>query len=584
MSELFLMVLNMSFTASYVILFVILIRLPLKKAPKLISYILWSVVGFRLMIPFTFESMFSLMPQNMHPGTTPSNIIYEQNPQINSGIQVIDSSINKILPVPAIGESVNPLQIYLEVGTVVWLLGVILLVSYSILSILKLKRQLKGAQLMQQNIYEYEYLKTPFVLGIISPKIYLPAYLSKEERDYILLHEQTHIKRKDHLIKMVGFFITSINWFNPLVWVSCRLMSLDMEYSCDESVLKSFGQVSKKAYANSLLSLATDRHILNGSPLASGEGNVKGRIKNVLHYRQPKFWILVTSIVILIGVGMMLISNPISNEQDLSFLKPNNMLSKIADKEQIKIISSEYNETFVSGSELAKWLDEAENEWKQKSVLSPYELSPSIVIHIDDKAKNEIRFYEAESTLAMVLYQDEYRYYKIPEEDYLAVEAMSRLGYPQVQHITFTEYDNHKEQTLNGWLTQRIEANSIEQQLSKLQPQEVIEEYFTALSEQDAKTTTYCLSKKSLLGSLTGNMPNEELYNKGTGLPLTDSYSRESYFDNLKSVRLVKVEPLKDENASRTSYKVTVDLQYKEEWTIGSGEQVWICQMVYESP
>nr|WP_307989752.1 M56 family metallopeptidase [uncultured Niameybacter sp.] len=312
MSELFLIVLNMSFTASYVILFVMLMRLLLKKAPKIITYILWSVVGFRLIIPFTFESMFSLMPQNTQTATISSSIIYEQNPQINSGIQVIDASINKILPVPNIGDSVNPLQIYLEIGTAVWLFGVILLVSYSILSIWKLKRQLKGAQWMGQNIYEYAYLKTPFVLGVVKPKIYLPTHLKKEERDYILLHEQTHIQRKDHLIKMIAFFVTSIHWFNPLVWVSYRLMSIDMEYACDERVLKLLDPTIKKTYATSLLALATDRHILNGSPLAFVEGNVKGRIKNVLDYKKPGLWVIVSTAILVVGVSIGLIANPIN--------------------------------------------------------------------------------------------------------------------------------------------------------------------------------------------------------------------------------------------------------------------------------
>lgn len=156
----------------------------------------------------------------------------------------------------------------------------------------------------------------------------------------------------------------------------------------------------------------------------------------MLNYRRQKFWVLTLSIIILIGVGMMLLLSPIKTEQDLSFLKPSNILSVIADKEQVKITSSDYNETFVSGTELAKWLDEAENEWTRKNISSPYELSPSIVIHINDETKNEIRFYETEPTLVMVLYQDEYSYYRIPKEDYLAVAAIARLGYPSIQHMS----------------------------------------------------------------------------------------------------------------------------------------------------
>jgi beta-lactamase regulating signal transducer with metallopeptidase domain len=197
MGKIFLTVLNMSFTASYVILFVILVRLMLKKAPRVISYVLWGVVAFRLIIPSSFESMFSIMPRNTNAVPIPHDIIYQQNPQINSGIEVLDSFVNNSLPAPIIGASVNPLQIYVEIGAYLWVLGIIALLVYSLVSILILKRQLKNAELIEQNIFEAKNLKTPFVLGLIRPKIYLPDRLNATERNYILLHEQTHIRRKD---------------------------------------------------------------------------------------------------------------------------------------------------------------------------------------------------------------------------------------------------------------------------------------------------------------------------------------------------------------------------------------------------
>ena len=309
MSELFLTVLNMSLTASYVILFVILVRLLLKKAPKIIAFALWGVVAFRLIIPFSFESMFSLMPRNMNAVPIPHDIIYQQSPQISSGIELVDSFVNQSLPAPTVGASVNPLQIYTEIAAYIWVIGIIVLLVYSLVSILILKRQLKNAQSIDQNINESKNLKTPFVLGLINPKIYLPVGLSKEERNYILLHEQTHIHRKDHIIKTLAFIILSIHWFNPLVWIAFMLMSTDMELSCDERVLKAMDEGIIKPYANSLLSLATGRHIINGSPLAFGEGNIKGRIKNVLNYKTPRFWVIVLSIVIVTVAGIGLIAN-----------------------------------------------------------------------------------------------------------------------------------------------------------------------------------------------------------------------------------------------------------------------------------
>jgi len=315
MSELFLSVLNMSLTASYVILFVILVRLILKKAPKFISYALWGVVAFRLIIPFSFENMFSLMPRTMNVAPIPYDIIYQQSPQINSGIEVVDLFVSQSLPAPTVGVSVNPLQIYTEIGAYIWIMGIMVLLIYSLVSVFQLKRQLKNAQVVEQNIYEVNNLKTPFVLGIIRPKVYLPVGLNHSERSYILLHERTHISRKDHIIKVLAFLILSLHWFNPLVWIAFMLMSTDMELSCDEQVLKKMNTDNKKPYANSLLSLAIGRHILNGSPLAFGEGNVRGRIKNVMNYKKPKLWVMIVSVIVLTGVGIALLSNPVGGEQ-----------------------------------------------------------------------------------------------------------------------------------------------------------------------------------------------------------------------------------------------------------------------------
>lgn len=311
MSKLFLSVLNMSITASYVILFVIFIRLLLKKAPKVISYAMWGVVAFRLIIPFSFESIFSLMPRNTNTALISQNIIYQQNPQINSGIKVVDSFFSQSLPEATANASIKPIQIYITIGSYIWMIGIIALIFYSIISILILKRKLKSAELIEKNIFRLKNLKTPFVLGLIRPKIYLPDGLKSEERRYILLHEQTHINRKDNIIKVVAFLILSIHWFNPLVWIAFMLMSEDMELSCDEKVLKEINEDIKKPYANSLLSLATEKHILNGSPLAFGEGNVKSRIKNVLNYKKSGLWVIVITVILSLAVGIGLLANPI---------------------------------------------------------------------------------------------------------------------------------------------------------------------------------------------------------------------------------------------------------------------------------
>lgn len=307
MEKLFLKIINMSIISSYVILFVILIRLLLKKAPKIYSYILWLVVFLRLIFPFSFKSIFSLMPINTN--TIPKDIIYSQTPEIQSGITVIDGIVNNRLPVPIVGASVNPMQIWISLGQWIWILGIIVLGVYSIVSTIKLSKKLNSSKLLRANIYENSSIDIPFVFGIVKPQIYVPFGLSEAEKSYIIKHEETHIKRFDHIIKFLAFIIVSMHWFNPLVWLAFFLMSKDMELSCDESVIREMGHEIKKDYSKSLLSLST-RRIIGGSPLAFGGKNTKSRIKNILNYRKPKFWMSLIGIIIVVVVAIGLLSNP----------------------------------------------------------------------------------------------------------------------------------------------------------------------------------------------------------------------------------------------------------------------------------
>lgn len=314
MTDIFLSVVNMSLTASYVILFIILVRLPLKKAPKVISYALWAVAGFRLVLPFSFESVLSLIPFRTAP--IPADISTQPIPRVNSGISMVDNAVSQILPTATPAASINPLQVWLTVGTYLWLTGIVVMLIYSVVSIMILRSRLKRARQAERNIYVADNLKTPFVLGIFRPRIYIPAGLTAEEKSYIIRHEQTHIWRFDHIIKPFAFLALSIHWFNPLVWTAFVLMGTDMELSCDERVIKEMGNEVKKAYSASLLSMATNKRIINGSPLAFGEGNVGGRIKNVLNYKKPVFWIVVVSVVLAVTLGVALAINPIDTSSE----------------------------------------------------------------------------------------------------------------------------------------------------------------------------------------------------------------------------------------------------------------------------
>ncbi|MBE5986290.1 MAG: DUF4825 domain-containing protein [Paenibacillaceae bacterium] len=308
LESVFLQLLNMSLTASIAIAFILAVRTILQKAPKVFSYLLWSVVLFRLICPFSFESIFSLMPSKANPIS--QDILYMQTPKIDTGIGVINHSVNAILPAATPQTSANPLQILIVIFSHMWLLGVAAMLVYSLFALFRLKKELMNATLYRDNIFISSRIDTAFVMGIFCPKIYLPSNLNAAERSYILLHEQTHIRRLDHIFKLIGFLALSIHWFNPFVWAAFFLSGKDMEMSCDEAVIKQLGDDVKKDYSASLLTLATGKRIVSGTPLAFGEGDTKGRIKNVLNYRKPGFWAVLVSVLAVVFVVIGLTTSP----------------------------------------------------------------------------------------------------------------------------------------------------------------------------------------------------------------------------------------------------------------------------------
>lgn len=348
LDEIFFQILNMSLTSAFVILFVLLARLLLKKAPKVFSYALWAVVLFRLVCPFSFESVISLLPEKSEPITP--EVLYSQElpeipvPEFQGGFDIphedfiyeeepfvpVVSDVPEISDVPEAPAEpeVSTMQVLTFAGIALWLAGIAALLVYSGVSLIKLKKRLKTAVNNDGNVYISDCLTTPFVIGVFRPRIYLPANLSEEETRYILLHERTHIRRLDHIVKIVSYLVLCVHWFNPLVWIAFFLSGKDMEMSCDEAVIKKLGGGVKKDYSTSLLALATGKRIVGGSPLAFGEGNTKSRIKNVLSYKKPAFWVI---IIALVGVAILtvgLITNPVSNrnaEVDLSDIEELNI-------------------------------------------------------------------------------------------------------------------------------------------------------------------------------------------------------------------------------------------------------------------
>ncbi|OXM14749.1 M56 family metallopeptidase [Paenibacillus herberti] len=317
MTNLFLIILNMSITASYVALVVIMGRFLLRRAPKIFSYILWSAVIIRLVIPVSFTSSFSILrlvqPQ-AKAGTgfmefVPHDIGMQLNPVVDAGISGISRSVT--LPAANPVASANPMQIIIWIGSVVWITGAAILLLYSVISYLKILASVRTATLVKDNIFETDQIATPFVCGFLKPKIYIPTRMNEHELPYILLHEQTHIMRRDYLIKPFAFMILIVHWFNPLMWLSYALMSKDMEMSCDERVVSKMGHQIKGSYSTSLLSLSESKSgLLSGSPLAFGESNVKARIKNILSYRQPPSWIVAGSMLVIAALVVGCTANP----------------------------------------------------------------------------------------------------------------------------------------------------------------------------------------------------------------------------------------------------------------------------------
>ena len=309
MDRIFLQILNMSLTASYVILLVLLARLILKRAPKVFSYALWIVVLFRLVCPFSFESMFSVIPQPV-PAVTALprsyNVVFPAagTPEWQ---EVIFQADHSALPQ-------TPVWTTHDILAIIWLVGIATLLIYSVVSLLRLRSRLVGSVKWQGNIYFADHIPSPFVLGIIRPKIYLPSTLGEDERKYIILHERTHIRRFDYIFKLLAFFALTIHWFNPLIWLAYVLHIKDMEMSCDESVMRHMDADIRQKYSASLLSFASDWRIIAGTPLAFGESDTKSRIKNVMSYKKPTLWMVITATILVVLVCVACASDPSPEE------------------------------------------------------------------------------------------------------------------------------------------------------------------------------------------------------------------------------------------------------------------------------
>ena len=311
MSGIFLKLLNLSISASWLVLTVLALRMVLRSAPKWVNVLLWGMVALRLMLPFSIESALSLIPSA--ETVSPEVVRFDPAPTITSGVTIIDNAVN-----PSLSESfaaaplasVNPLYVWTYLAGWVWLIGLTAMLLYALVSYLRLRRRVSASIPLRENIYVCDEVPSPFILGIVHPRIYLPSALDEAQRGSVLSHERAHLARRDHWWKPLGFALLAVYWFNPLMWLAYTLLCRDIELACDERVLRGMDAGQVKAYSSALLACSVPRRMLAACPLAFGEVGVGARVKNALRYKKPAFWVVAASVIVCIVVAVCFLTNP----------------------------------------------------------------------------------------------------------------------------------------------------------------------------------------------------------------------------------------------------------------------------------
>lgn len=309
MAEIFQKALNMSIAAGWLILAVIALRLLLRRAPKRFRLLLWAVVGLRLALPWSIESALSLIPSAQ---TLPEGIMLERAPVLDTGISSLNGAINPGFTAaftPELGASANPLQVLLPIAAALWMLGAAAMLLWALVSWLRLRKRVREAVRLEENVYECE-IASPFVLGLFRPRICLPFSLENGERELVLAHERAHITAGDHIIKPLGWLLLAAHWYNPLVWLAYALFCRDIELACDERVVRGLSLSDRADYSQALLDLSRPRGGVRACPLAFGESSVKGRVKSVLSYKKPAFWLVLLAVVVCVGAAVCFLTDP----------------------------------------------------------------------------------------------------------------------------------------------------------------------------------------------------------------------------------------------------------------------------------
>ena len=311
MAAVFLKLLNLSISASWLVLAVLVLRLISKRSPKWVNVLLWGIVALRLVLPFSIESALSLIPSA--ETVSPAAVQFAPAPTITSGVSVIDNAVN-----PALSEhfaaaptaSVNPLYVWTEIAGWVWLIGLGAMLLYALVSYLRLRRRVSVSLPVQDHIYLCDAISSPFILGVVKPHIYLPSGLDEVQRQNVLSHERAHLTRRDHWWKPLGFALLAVYWFNPVLWLAYTLLCRDIELACDERVIRTMDESAVKTYSTVLLACSMPRKAVITCPLAFGEVGVKERVRNALHYKKPAFWVVAASVAVCVVVAVCFLTNP----------------------------------------------------------------------------------------------------------------------------------------------------------------------------------------------------------------------------------------------------------------------------------
>ncbi len=394
MTHLFLHLVNMSITAGWIVLAVLLLRLGLKKAPRWITCLLWGLVGLRLLLPFTIESPVSLIPSAQ---TISNDIVSSETPSIHSGVPLIDKTVNEVLedavpPDPpkvttsdgseqtsndiqsdAVVEQPPLMERVISAAAWIWLTGMVGMLLYTVISVLRVKHRVMDGVLLRENIWQSDRIQSPFILGLFRPRIYVPYGLDDGTLEQVLSHERSHLRRRDHWVKPFAFVLLAIYWFNPLLWVAYILLCRDIEVACDQRVLRGLSDAERRQYAMALLQCGVERRTIAACPLAFGEVGIKQRIKSALHYRKPLLWVIIVSLLVCLVATVCLLTMP--EEQPLQVIS-----SREVEPDQVRTFhGTDTDGSIISDGLMWLWTH-AENPDDNKDVTNV----PLVISHSKD--------------------------------------------------------------------------------------------------------------------------------------------------------------------------------------------------------